>query len=151
MKVKIFVFIFALMSFAVITKAQPYWNAVGARFGFYNGLTYKHFMDTHNALEGIISTHNEGFFVCGMYEVERYIARSNGLYGFFGIGAHVSMWKKTGESKYKPVPGVDFIGGLEYKFRSIPLAFSLDYKPAYNFGNYDPWYDAWAISLKYSF
>ena len=48
--------------------AQDYKTGIGIRGGTQNGLTVKHFFSEHSAIEGIVSTRWEGFYVIGLYE-----------------------------------------------------------------------------------
>jgi len=61
---------------------------------------------------------------------------------FMGGGIHAGVWDRgwryvNSEGRYmddnRAIFGVDAIGGVEYKFKKIPLGLSADVKPAVNF------------------
>lgn len=41
--------------------------------------------------------------------------------------------------------------GLEYSFPSIPLILSLDWRPLYRFGDYDPLFSSAGLGIRYRF
>ncbi len=133
-----------------------YKTAVGARLGFFNGLTAKHFLNDRNAVEGILSFRWDGFVITGLYVWQKPFPDVSNLEWFIGGGAHIGFW---GEGRYNwgtnqayTIVGADFIIGLEYTFADIPLSLSLDYKPAFNFVGFNNWwYDGGALSIRYTF
>ena len=62
MKLRRFLYLIILfVAFSVASlQAQSYRTGVCARVGFFNGLTAKHFVSPHNAVEGILSFRWEG-------------------------------------------------------------------------------------------
>lgn len=131
--IKILAF-FLLVSAA--TYGQDYKNAIGGRGGLYNGLTFKHFLNEKNAIEGILATRWRGISLTGLYEWQKPISEA-GFSWFFGFGAHVgsfagtlSPWSPIGTVGNTLVAGVDGIIGLEYVFEKFPLDLAIDYKPA---------------------
>ena len=117
---------FAIASFSVVS-AQDYNWGVGVRIGGgTGGASVKYKFNTANAIEGIMSAYwTNGFVVTALYE--RYVpVLGRGFHFYYGAGAHIGSWKKNFAF------GVDGIIGLEYKFKDVPLALSLDYKPALN-------------------
>lgn len=106
-----------------------YTDAVGIRLGptspaIQNGITYKHFLNNSNAIEGILSLSN-GFGVCGLYEVHKPLA-IEGVQWFVGAGGYVAF---VNSNNYFGGAGII---GVDYKFPSIPLNLSLDWKPELN-------------------
>ena len=126
MKKLVLLIAFAIASFTA-ASAQDYNWGVGVRLGGdTGGASGKYKFNAVNAFEGILATPwKNGFTLTALYQ--RYIpVIGNGFHFYYGVGAHVGSWAR------KFALGVDGIIGLEYKLRDVPLAFSLDYKPAFN-------------------
>ena len=156
---KYFLYFFAVILFAgsgTNSYGQPYKTGVGARLGFFNGLTVKHFIDDGHALEGILSTRWNGFIITGLYEFQQQFDDINNLEWFFGGGAHVGFWETGkypyGERDANSVFGLSLIIGIEYTFDEFPFSASLDWKPAFNLlGDSRWWGDGIALSIRYTF
>ena len=126
MKRLICFFAAALFSVTVLS-AQDYNWAVGVRGGGeMSGLSVKHKFNASSAIEGILSMpYSSGFVVTGIYE--RHIpVIDDGFNFYYGAGAHVGKWR------HRFALGADGIIGLEYILPTIPLGFSVDYKPVFN-------------------
>ncbi len=155
---KHFIYFFLVLLFAgggSSTYAQLYNTGVGARMGFFNGLTVKHFLQEGRAVEGILSTRWDGFIITGLYEFQQEFADVNNLEWYFGGGAHIGFWQ-TGKYHFdgtaKSVFGLDIILGVEYTFDEFPFSVSLDWKPAFNVvGDSNWWGDGAALSIRYTF
>jgi hypothetical protein len=152
-KVLVVIGLFVIVGFSSISYAQ-YETGLGARLGFFNGLTAKHFLNEQNAIEGILSFRWDGFIVTGLYEWQKPFPDVSNLDWFIGGGAHIGFW---GEGKYNwgtyqtyTIVGVDFIIGLEYIFENAPVSLSLDWKPAFNIIGFTNWWgDGMALSVRY--
>jgi len=147
-------FVFGL---GAISNAQDYNTGIGARLGFNQGLTVKHFVSQKSALEFLLATRWRGFEITGLYEIHAPAFRTERLKWYIGFGAHVGFWNgdyaKWGEpgTQYTVV-GVDGILGLEYSFSEVPINLGVDWKPSYNFSGYTGfWADGGAISIRYIF
>lgn len=143
-----------LSSFAA--KAQ-YSKAIGIRGGFSNGITFKAAL-VDNAFELIGTTSYHGLNITALYEINNEISSVEGLYWYYGFGAHIGFWNDSNhnsqfdEDGNSTVIGVDGIIGIEYVFNIIPLCISLDYKPAFNLTGYSGfWGDNGALSIRYTF
>ncbi len=137
-----------------LVKAQDYENAVGLRFGLSNGVTLKHFISTSDAVEGILSTRWGGFNLTGLYERHTSAFDTDGLYFFYGAGAHIGSFNNSwfADTDSHIVIGIDGIIGLEYVFTEVPLNLSLDWKPGFNLIGYTGfWGDELALSVRYMF
>ena len=119
------------MVFAINTGfAQDYNWAVGVRAaGYSSGLSVKHKMNASSAIEGILSIpYDNGFLITGLYE--KYVpVISNGFNFYYGGGAHIGSLTHSDDNFRL---GIDGVVGLEYKIPEVPIAFSLDYKPAFD-------------------
>ena len=138
-------------------KAQDYENAVGFRGGWFNGLTFKHFVNSNAAVEGILLTRWQGIAVVGLYEIHKSLGRSFPVNVYYGAGGHAGVWHGNNVSWAQDpssftVIGVDAILGFEYNFDMIPINISADWKPAYNlFGHRGFWAEGGAFSVRYIF
>ena len=152
----IFVAIALFFSFGGLTTyGQLYETGVGARLGFFNGLTVKHFIQEGRAVEGILSTRWDGFIITGLYEIQRPFADVNNLEWFYGGGLHVGFWQSGRyhfDTNAQSVLGLDLILGAEYTFDEVPFSASVDWKPAFNvIGDTNWWGDGIALSIRYTF
>jgi hypothetical protein len=151
---KCFLLIALIFSISAIIKAQDYENAVGIRAGLSNGITFKHFISTNDAVEGILSTRWGGFNITGLYEIHTTAFETDGLYFYYGGGAHLGSYNNTwfNDTVNHTVIGVDGIIGLEYIVKQVPLNVSLDWKPGMNLIGYTGfWGDELALSVRYMF
>jgi len=136
-------------------NAQDYENSLGLRAGLSTGISFKHFFSSTDAAEGILSMRYGGFCITGLYERHQSAFKTDGLYFYYGGGAHLGFydshpWKDPDDSV--TLIGIDGIIGLEYIFEEIPFNISLDWKPAINLGGYTNFLaDELALSFRYIF
>lgn len=113
---------------------SDYKNAIGGRFGAYNGITFKTFVNNQAALDFILNFRSKKeystFRLNGLYEIHSEINNAPGLRWYYGVGAGIGSfkWKHTDESEL--FLSVDGVLGLDYKFNGAPINLSLDWKPA---------------------
>lgn len=130
-------------------QAQDYKVGVGVRLSsasptLSNSITVKYNMNQQSSLEGLISFGSR-FGIGGLYERNK-VTTVSGLNWFYGGGAYVGF--EDGDTFLGPTG----IIGLDYKFPSIPLNLSLDWKPELDFIpsiNFVP--DAFALSARFTF
>jgi hypothetical protein len=153
-----FILLSVILFFAaggLTTYGQLYNTGVGARAGWFSGLTVKHFIGESRALEGILATRWNGFVITGLYEYQRGFPDVNNLEWFVGGGAHIGFWgtgNVPGHRDANSIFGLDLIIGVEYTFDEIPFSASLDWKPAFNIiGATNWWGDSVALSVRYTF
>lgn len=143
--------ILAVISLFGATKAsaQDYNWAVGIRGGVtVSGITVKHNFDPANSIEGMVDF-TRGVNVYALYERNIPVI-SEGFNFYYGGGANIGSWAKHSYNKF--TMGINAIVGLEYKIRSLPLAFSVDYKPCLNFIGYTGFRAAdFGLSAKFTF
>ncbi|MBI5218626.1 MAG: hypothetical protein HY958_06835 [Bacteroidia bacterium] len=162
MKTKIVLPALFIILFSGITVAQSYKGAIGARFGFYNGITLKGFTNSKSAFEGMLVSRWHGIILAGLYEYHFPVKEVKGLNLFLGGGLHFGYFDGDRYDNYighhydthndYTVVGGDLIFGAEYTFKDIPLNVGLDWKPAINFVNDDNlWFDGVALSIRYTF
>ncbi len=120
-----------LFSTIVLGQNESFYkNALGVRLGssvpnVKSGITYKHFLDNHNAIEGILSF-GDGTSICALYEIHKPINAVENLQWFIGAGGYVGFNNSSSNL------GAAGIVGLDYKFTNLPLNISLDWKPELN-------------------
>jgi hypothetical protein len=132
---KLFTILGCIALFALTTtnvSAQDYKNAIGGRFGSYNGVSFKTGLNKGAMLEliGNFRSSNGVNYVqlTGLYEVYNPIKGAEGLNWYYGGGASV------GSMKVKGFDGDVYLGlngvlGLDYKFKGAPINLSLDWIP----------------------
>ncbi|MFW5820712.1 MAG: hypothetical protein ACOCWA_05440 [Bacteroidota bacterium] len=148
-------FLSILINYGV--HAQDYINSVGFRGGLSQGITYKHFVTTTDAVDGILAMRWGGFNITGLYERHIEAFDVEYLYFFYGGGAHIGFWDGDSnpwfdENRGYTVIGIDGVIGLEYVFREIPFNIALDWKPGLNLiGTTGFWGDELALSFRFIF
>ena len=122
-------------------RAQDYNWAFGVRGGVNDsGVTLKHILSDYNGLE---LTFNYQYprdrmiratVLSALYEWNVPVI-SDGFLLYYGLGAHIgaaTMSKEESDNYGSLTLGAVGVFGLEYKPYSLPLAFSLDYRPFVN-------------------
>jgi hypothetical protein len=146
-----------LFSFFDANAQYDYKTAVGARAGFSQGITVKHFIGRTSAVEGIVSFRYRGFVATALYEIHANAFDVSHLHWYYGVGGHVGFWDYyDGHPWYddddgaKTAIGIDGILGIEYNIQEIPINVSLDWKPAINIiGFSNAIWDGGALSVRY--
>ncbi len=149
MRTMLTVLVFLVASSFYAASAQDYKVAVGVRLSnatptLSNAITVKYNMTQQHSLEGILSFGTR-FGIGGLYEINK-VTTVSGLNWFYGGGAYVGF--EDGNTFLGPTG----IIGLDYKFPSIPLNLSLDWKPELDFIptiNFVP--DAFGFSARFTF
>jgi hypothetical protein len=139
--------------------SQDYDNGIGLRAGFASGITFKHFLNSHAAFEGIAATRWQGFEFTGLYEVHGQAFDVDRLNWYYGAGAHLGLYNGNNHNSHWAnqnenyvVVGADLILGIEYNIETIPINLSLDWKPVINvLGHQGIWADGGALSVRYIF
>jgi len=147
--------VFCLVS---VSNAQDYKTGIGARLGFDQGLTIKHFVSQKSAFEFLLATRWRGFDITGLYEIHNQAFDTERLKWYYGLGAHVGFWNGDYTRGWGDpgtdytVIGIDGILGLEYSFTEAPFNIGLDWKPVYNFVGYSGfWANGGALSIRFIF
>lgn len=174
---KAFLVLFAMIvltcSSSVYAQESGYRTGIGLRLGLEAGLTVKHFIKEHRAIEGIISRGwgYGGIRITGLYEVHKPFPQAKGLDWYFGFGAHMGFysghyygyygyagsgyydkngdWHATGYQDFYPAIGIDGILGLEYQFEEIPVTIGVDIKPSFDIIGWGHHYGDGAFSIRY--
>lgn len=156
MKIKKLIMAALLVVITSTMSAQNYRTGIGARVGFFNGLTVKHFVNRNNAVEGILNFRWDGVIITGLYEWQNPLPNAQGFDYYLGLGGHIGVFDNYHRNKDKnrdgtTIVGLDLIVGLEYTFPQAPFTIGLDYKPAFNFiGDNHIWADGLALNLRFN-
>ena len=157
-KICILIIFMSLPYYGLFGQKHDYVDALGLRGGLATGITYKHFLNKTNAIEGILTTRWQGFSATGLYEIHDVAFETANLFWYYGGGAHLGFydnymntpWLDKDESAV--LTGIDGIIGIEYNIREIPVNISVDWKPAINFtGSRAVFPDEIALSIRYMF
>lgn len=128
--------------------SQDYKTAIGVKF-YPGAITVKHFVSDKNALEGIGYFWNRGARITGLYEIHNDIQNASGLRWYIGPGAHLGFYNNKYYAGGTYI-GVDGVLGLDYKIKSAPLNFSLDWQPSFEFGEGAGFNGNWGgLSIRY--
>ena len=126
---KLFLVALALI-LSVSAFSQNYKQAIGQRLGTSIGASYKHFLNSTQAIEGILDL--------DIFEKDQMKIKATGIYQFHfdvnvdglalyaGPGASVGLF--LGDTNGVHV-AIDGMAGIEYKFDNVPLALSFDWNP----------------------
>ena len=137
-----------------------YKTAIGIRLGnsapvVSNAITLKHFINQKTAIEGLISFGHDITSFGALGEIHMPFS-TPGLQWFYGGGAYLGFGKEYDVNKARNVNttffGAQGVVGLDYKFASIPINLSLDWKPELNLVsdiNFEP--AAVAFSARFTF
>lgn len=147
----------AILILSLTNAQRNYQTSTGLRIGSSNGITFKHFLNERDALEGILATRWRGVIVFGLYERHQTAFRIWELNFYYGAGAHLGFWSEYmhhpwfDETGSHGVVGIDGILGLEYTVPTIPFNISMDWKPAFNIASYTGlWLDVVGLSIRYN-
>ena len=117
-----------------------YKTAIGIRLSnnapvISNAITLKHFLNEKTAIEGFFSFGHDLVSFGALGEIHKPFS-TPGLQWFYGAGAYLGFGKEYDVNKARNVNTTFFGGqgvvGLDYKFASIPINISLDWKPELN-------------------
>lgn len=128
--------------------SNDYTTAIGVKF-YPGAFTIKHFVNDKHALEGIAYFWNKGTRITGLYEIHADIPNASGLKWYIGPGAHIGFYN----DKYyegRTYIGIDGVLGLDYKIKSAPINFSVDWQPSFEFGDGAGFSGNWGgIAIRY--
>jgi len=150
MKFKQLIFVLAIIaptvSIAQSTLSGPAaqsksYMAAGLRLGTTSGITFKGFIGSGQALEGILGMWHHGITTTLLYEKYLPIVEVPGVHWYYGGGGHFNFQTRNGFYERdkniwnRPYNGsgfglgIDGVIGVEYKPQRTPFAFSFDLKP----------------------
>lgn len=142
--------LWALLSFTAATRldAQDYNWGIGVRGGIVtSSVSVKYNFDPVSSFEGMVDF-AKGFNIIALYERNLPVI-GEGFRFYYGFGANIGSWHKYRDEF---TLGIDGIVGLEYKIPSVPLAFSVDYKPFLNLVGHTKFHaDDFGLTVKVAF
>ena len=146
---------FMFMAFVAVLAILPLSNVkaqnwgVGLIGGIDSGIQVKKYMGG-NALDFRGHLHNHGFQVAGLYEWNHDLGSNFTLY--YGVGAGLGTWKVTPDHDMGFGLDIEAIVGVEWQIPGVPLAISLDYRPAFEILPATSFYaKGFAFGIKYLF
>lgn len=153
-----------VLFFSVAVQAQSrsanstsYKTALGVKVWDGGGISLKHFFNK-NAGELIGYFYRHGFRLTGLYEIHGDISGAPGLKWYVGPGVHIGFY--DGGYRHRDYyyadsrtnVGIDGVIGLDYKFQGAPINISLDWQPAFEFGDNAGFYGSWGgLGIRYTF
>ncbi len=131
--------IFSLTSFAQDTEPVTttvdagYKTAIGIRLStdaavINNSVSFKHFLNDKLAIEAFLAFSNP-VAIGALLEIHNPFAGTAGLKWFYGAGAYIGFDNDKLKTTGRTLMGAMGVVGLDYKFVSVPLNLSLDWKP----------------------
>lgn len=134
-------------------NSSSYKTALGVKIWDGAGISLKHFGASGNAVEAIGYFYNRGFRLTGLYEIHQGFAGTPGLQWYVGPGAHIGFYNdRFNRNDNDVVIGIDGVIGLDYKFRGAPINMSLDWQPAFEFGDDRGFSGSWGgLGIRYTF
>ncbi len=120
-------------------NSTDYKTAIGIRLSnnmpiVSNAITIKHFINETSAIEGFFSF-SDPLSLGALYEIHKPFS-TPGLQWYYGAGAYLGFGKEYDVNKARDVNtnyfGAQGVVGLDYKFASVPINISLDWKPELN-------------------
>lgn len=146
------------------TTNDYYKTALGLKALYGVSVTAKHFINPTGALEAIVQfRHHSGvgseFNFSGLYEYHGQIPGAEGLRWYAGGGVYAGYFSYSNDQLVALIDesssfsiGLSGVGGLEYKFKDIPLAISADWQPVFIVnGNSGLASENGGIGVKYTF
>jgi hypothetical protein len=140
-KLAFFLFVFVLLLNTCIQAQSEYKTAVGGRIGTPIAGSIKHFIFDAGALEGYAGFRGAGdvvysginFTLGVMYQHHFPIGDIEGFQWYVGGGAMVQFYRYDVNVNDYSSTGIALngVGGVDYKFRNIPLNLSADWMPTF--------------------
>jgi hypothetical protein len=136
-----------LIAFVFLTLNQTwaqsdYKTAIGGRLGAPIAGSIKHFITEAGALEGYLGFRDAGSTIYynginvtigGMYQHHFPIGDIDGFKWYIGGGALIQFYDLDDNNNHEDYSSTGFalnaVGGVDYKFKSIPLNLSVDWMP----------------------
>jgi hypothetical protein len=152
-------FVFMLsIGFSTEGVSQSYQNAIGLRFGGYNGVSYKQFLNGKNAFEiyGLMRWYRYSNLVnlTAVYQIHNPIPNVNNLRWYYGVGGTVGFYGYRDNFRGNRIGGANLgvLGtlGLDLALRDAPFNFSIDWSPTFYLTNDLGFYSDYAhIAVRY--
>ena len=135
------------------SAGYAYKTALGVKVWDGAGISLKLFTNNKpsNAAEFIGYFYRDGVRLTGLYEIHNNISGAPGLRWYVGPGAHIGFYNHY-HSNAGTFVGIDGVLGLDYKFDTAPINISLDWQPAFEFGDGIGFNGSWGgLGIRYTF
>ena len=139
-------------------NSSTYRTALGVKVWDGGGISLKHFFNSQNAGELIAYFWRHGMRITGLFEIHGNISGATGLKWYIGPGLHIGYYDAgyVHRNYYyvdnRTLIGIDGVLGLDYKFNHAPINLSLDWQPAFEFGDFAGFYGNWGgLGIRYTF
>lgn len=138
---------------ALAATAQTYDKAIGIRFPFGTGITFKKFISPRAAIEAQALYGRDDFRLTGLYEFHFPFAKVEGLQWYVGPGAHLGFYKSEAQKNYssKMDVGIDGVLGIDYKFSGLPVNVSVDWQPTVSLNGSGARSSYGGVAIRYTF
>ena len=159
-KQSLITFLFVLGCFVAVNAQSTYKAAIGLRLGYPTCVSFKYFLSEPGALEAFAGFRGYGGYgyatVGAAYEHHFPIGSIEGFTWYVGGGAAIQFWNYDavyGSDYASTTFGVLGVGGVDYKFSSIPLNLSADVMPTFFIGDsyINSFQGLGALSARYTF
>ncbi len=152
MKTKSAIIVLLALHLSVGGFSQGYQSSLGGRGGVYNGISFKYFVSSLDAIEIVGAFYRESLFFAAMYQMHNPISEVSNLNWYYGFGAHFGFFGKL----HNPdEPGTRIGGsgnlGLEYKFERLPVTIGLDVLPSLDVFSQTRFWIGGGIAIRYVF
>jgi hypothetical protein len=135
MKKSFWLFIILIIVSANQLFSQSYKTALGIRLSsrdavVNNSVSFKQFFNEKTAIEALL-TFDKKAAIGALIEIHKPINSADGLNWFYGAGAYIGFDSdKTNTDR--GLMGGQGIVGIDYKFPTLPINLTLDWKPELN-------------------
>jgi hypothetical protein len=131
----LFFFFISFFALSKLEAQQSYKTALGIRLSsrdpvVNNSVSFKNFLSEKTAIEALL-TFDKNVAISALGEVHKPINSADGLKWFYGGGAYIGF-DSDKEDPDRNLMGFQGVVGLDYKFPSLPINLSLDWKPELN-------------------
>ncbi len=148
---KFLLIIAAALAFTVAANAQP--KALGGRIGYGFEVSYQHYVRGMDFVEADLGIMGNGIAVTGIYDFHIGSAGNFNFYG--GPGASLGCYTTkddNGDVQASLLAAIVGQIGAEFNVPGVPLSFSLDWRPAINFGSgFNFGWTGFALGIRYRF
>ncbi len=116
-------------------------DVVGVRFGGFNAIQYKHYLDEQRSLEGRfgLNRKNRAIKLLFQFEQPASMLYRDKLFFYYGFGLHTgyqrneNSWEFPGVNipRFFPALGFDAVLGTEYRLSILPVSVGVDFNPSF--------------------
>jgi hypothetical protein len=131
----------ALLGSSFFAVGQANERAVGLRWAYGSGFSFREMMTDKHAVEGIFTARWGGVALTGLFQRHHQVASVDGMFWYYGGGLHMGVHRRSNIrpndnpalEKAMLNVGADLIVGIGYRFNQFPVDLTLDFKPTISF------------------